>query len=348
MAQSKPLTILLYNNYQLNGNQPEPTIHDWPETVEIVGERYEDVYGGYMDFFKRLAETEGKILLDGAPSSWLPLLDYLNVATVNPVDKFDMCPVIFAAWQEVKRQRAPEKTGVFNPYVTDLRTTVEVLNAARPELVDAMWKIDRQWEVHPDRQYNGGFKREFIVTGNGSFDRPEVRAYEKALYDYVPTKQHVILLPCAADKPYPSKLHAAVIAMLEEEGVRDLWYIANATGVLGIVPEDLWPVMPYYDSGIPNRWNLMKVARGYFQRHRHQTIVSYMDFYGQALSKVLPIDYWNIVHINEPEFYADYLDLLDPKRFDELRRVVVSDSEAFRKYGPSTTNYQDGDSVGRF
>jgi len=317
MAQSKRITVLLH----VGEHHDDPNY--MPESIEIKGERYEDVYGGYMEFFERMAKMGGAdVVIENAPCSWLPILGYLRIPVLRPVDVFDYCPNVFAAFEAKSNVlRTADEDGA------DFRTFIEVMSGFRPECVDALWKIDRQWELHPDRVYQGGFKRDFIVTCNGSFHRPEIRAYEKALAAYTPTKHKVIMLPCAADKPYPSKLHQTVIDLLNELGVRDEWYIANATGVLGVVPEDLWNVMPYYDSGLPDRWNLLTVAREYFTKHPHDAIITYMDFYGQAFEEAVPVTYYGTLHVNAPTFYYDYLDLLDPERLDRLRNFIIASSD---------------------
>lgn len=312
MAQSPEVAISLTRM----GQNPTVTL------LTSNGTRYEDVYGTYMEIFRELATYEGQWVARDVPGSWLPLFTMLNIVVERVAFKFEHDQLVAAAWNAANNGTQLD------------RTALEALCAFRPETIDALWKLDRQWTLHEDRIHftrkEEHFKREFIVTGNGSFDRPEVVAYEKALAAYTPTKKRVIMVPCAADKPYPSHLHAKVIELLEELGVRDQWYIANATGVLGIVPEDLWPVMPYYDSGIPNQYRLMRIAKDYFSRTEHEAIVTYMDFYTRSFDQGVSFsDYrGGMIHVNEPRFYYDYLDLLDNVRLSKLRQAIINYSAA--------------------
>jgi hypothetical protein len=172
--------------------------------------------------------------------------------------------------------RLPSIDGVFWRYKFT-RTQVETLCGLRPETVDALWKGDAQW-CTPVTTINEG-KRDFIITTNGSFWRHEVQHYIKSeLANYQPSKEVMVMVPCAADKPYPAKMHEDVKRVLPACA-----YLANATGVLGIVPEDLWGVMPYYDSGVPNEWRLQCAVNDYFQTRAPRTLIVYCDFYSLAI-----------------------------------------------------------------
>ena len=165
-------------------------------------------------------------------------------------------------------------------------------------------------------------QREFIITANSSFWRQEVTHYiQNDLAAYTPTKTKLVLVPCAADKDYPSPLHKAVMERMPED-----YYIANATGVLGIVPQDLWPVMPHYDSGIPNEWRLLHVFLSYFSQHPHTEIVVYADFYNIAMHCAFRmlgmLDRVTFVH--PVVFYSDYLDLLAPENLAKLDAVFAN------------------------
>lgn len=268
------------------------------------GERYEDQYGDWLRLFETIARTprDETVEIEGCPWSWYPLLRYLNCIILSSQYKFKHCRIV---------------EGATNTGITHLdRTAIEVLCGFRPECVDALWKCDMQWKTERPRLFAEG---EFIVTSNGSFTRPEVRTYLHDLAEYRPTKNKVVLVPCAADKPYPAPLHKAVLAMLPKD-----YYLACVTGVLGIVPMDLWPVMPHYDSGIPNEWRCMNIMRDYFNRHMHQRIVSYCDFYNLAIMEALSIvDDVSIEFVNETKFYYDYIDLLDAKRLAKLKKALV-------------------------
>jgi len=267
---------------------------------------YEDRYQQYMAIFKDIAHTPGDkdLVVHNAPWCWIPLLHHLNCKTVTPKQVFEHCDRVRGAWPNTKKMD---------------RTTLEVLSCFRPETVDALWKCDMQWEIPPGRVRIYPHQRAFIVTNNGSYHRREVTEFSKLLRSYKPTKQKVLLVPCAADKPYPSPMMQACLDMLPPD-----YYLMNATGVLGLVPQDLWEYMPYYDSGIPNEWRLYRTIKWYFHEHAHTDIVVYCDYYSEAILYA-----FNALHMLERvkfvlpvKFYYDYLDLMLPNRLEQLRAAL--------------------------
>lgn len=290
----------------------------WREPTE---HRYEDRYGQYLAFFKEIAECDPYVQIEASdvPWSWVPLLLYLRCKVARPVFKFPSCYIARRAlWTG---QTAT--TGLVDCLTLD-RSAVEMFCGARPELVDALYKIDMQWNVHEDRIFPYTREKEFVVATNGAFFRREVRDFITLLDGYKPSKRNVVLCPCAADKPYPAPLHTTIQARLPD----DSFYVAVATGVLGIVPEDLWSYMPHYDSGLPNEWRLMRRARAYFRQHPHSRIVVYCDFYSLALADAfiatLPgrpeIDF--VFPVQE---YPDYVDLMADENLAKLEAVLKGD-----------------------
>jgi hypothetical protein len=114
-------------------------------------------------------------------------------------------------------------------------------------------------------------------------------------------------------------MHSKVLSMLPND-----WYLMNATGVLGLVPQDLWSCMPWYDSGIPNRWRVQTTAFSYFKKFPHDKIVVFGDFYNQALEIAFQLlgimD--QVTFVNEVKFYYNYIDLLDPERLKKLEEAL--------------------------
>lgn len=273
-------------------------------SVMPEGKTYENTYSGYMKVFEEIAHIRGDepVVVKDAPYSWLPLLYHLNCIILSAKQQFEHC------WMVKKLD-----------FRSLNRTEVEVLCGIRPETVDALWKCDMQWDIPPGRVRDYGVRKEFIVTNNGSFHRPEVLHYLKVLQQYTPPKRKVVLVPCAADKPYPSPLHQAVLNILPED-----YYLCNATGVVGLVPQDLWEAMPHYDSGVPNRWRLMDVMLDYFTRNQHDRIIVYCDFYGEAIHRALTIlgQLDRADFILAPIFRYDYMDLMAPKLLTELESAL--------------------------
>jgi hypothetical protein len=274
--------------------------------VMPTADKYEDAYQQYMGVFRVIAEAppEKEIFVLNAPWSWHPLLKYLLVTCVSGQNFFTHDGLVKQSLQH------------FNHHD---RTVVEVLCGFRPELVDALWKCDMQWRTRRPRYTRS---RNFIVTNNGSFHRGEVTVFMDQLDAHRSKAKGCVLVPCAADKPYPSPLHKQVKSMMPES-----WDLCIATGVLGIVPEDTWHEMPYYDSGIPNEWRLMQRAIEYFSNNNYEHAVVYVDFYSLALAhavdllllKDCPTKFY---FVNPVRFYADYMDLLDEHHLNNLQEAI--------------------------
>jgi hypothetical protein len=295
---------------------------DAPPVLQAGGGRYEAAYGGYLEFFRRLAAMpDDDVVVEGVPASWVPLCLYLNCRISRAVAHFASDGLIASSVEDLRAALGARCAGSQQAGARDHRAEIEALCAFRPETVDALWKVDRQWPVHP-RRVNPRIDRNrtsFIVTGNGSFDRPEIRKYEAVLGAYAPSRSKVVVVPCAADKPYPSPMHQAVLDLMPPD-----YYLANATGVLGIVPMDLWPAMPRYDSGIPNPYRLVEVFEDYFGRLPHERVVVYCDFYSEAIERAFRLlgQLDRVSFVNPIMRYDDYLDLLDPARLRCLGEVL--------------------------
>jgi hypothetical protein len=269
------------------------------------GRRYEDQYGEWLKVFQTVAEATSPVTCVNPPWSWVPLLVDLGAAVHFPRDNWP-CDTLVGNMLDHDPDRA----------LYSDRTTLEVICGFRPETTDALWKADMQWSC--SRRITRPDEKQFIVTNNGSFHRPEVLEFIGKVSKYKPTKRKVVLVPCAADKPYPSEMHKVVLDLLPPD-----YYLAIATGVLGIVPFDLWNEMPWYDSGLPNEWRLMNVAKDYFFRNEHDHIVVYADYYNLALAVAFQLlGQERVEFINEVKFYEDYLDLLDPARLSRLKAAL--------------------------
>jgi len=264
---------------------------------------YEDKYRGYLKVFEEIAylSPDIEVIVENAPWCWYPLLYHLNCKIIHSKIEFRHCPIV-------------RELCMFDPELD--RTSVEVLCEFRPETVDALWKVDIQWNSQRRRKYPT--KKEFIITSNGGFFRKEILDFIDLLQKYHITKPNVVMVPCASDKPYPSPLHRKVLEMMPNN-----YYMAVVTGALGLVPQDLWDRMPWYDSGLPNNWRLQNIVAQYFSINPHDNIIVYCDNQSAAimngfkvsnmLSFVTFVNPWE-----EVIGLADYLDLLDPVRLARL------------------------------
>lgn len=235
---------------------------------------YEKTYSEYMEFFRQIAHipSDEEVVVQNPPISWIPLLHYLSCRVAGYQYYFKHDRLLPNFYRELYN------TG----NVVD-RTTLEVLCGFRPELVDALYKLDVEWDCERKQRFKP--EKEFIVTTNGAFFRSEIQEYLVKLGHYMNTlkQRKVVLMPCSADKPYPSRLHQRVLEALPD----DSWYAANITGTLGVVPHALWNDMPHYDAGIPNQWRVYARVQQYFARTYHLRIVSFVDFYADVLQHAL-------------------------------------------------------------
>ena len=233
-------------------------------TVDYSGPTYEHTYDNHLYLFETLAraDADSTVTVHDAPSCWRPLIWYLGHDTDNH-KPCELCRGI--DWKQAYQRDSID---------FDLRHTVEMACTCRPELVHALYLIDTRW---PQRRLLGtsyAMREDFVVTTNGSFFRPEVQNFKSKLAGYVPTKTKCVLVPCAADKPYPAPLHAAVQRIVPPE-----FELIIATGVLGLIPESLWPVTPNYDSGIPHFFAVEETVAWYFAKWGYTEIIGYLDFY---------------------------------------------------------------------
>jgi predicted RNA-binding protein len=268
-----------------------------------AGKRYEDTYGGWLELLKQVAEAGGCGMSE-VPRSWYPFIRYLGgeadeIVRVFPEDMLDL-----AAPTDLRElvQQAIQ--------AGRLRELVEHYSTLRPELADALYKSDVEWKTKIRLHQT---QKTFNVTCNGSFYRPEVRDFLKALWAYEPPS-HItgcVLVPCAADKPYPAPLHCAIHAFLPGN-----YHLIVATGVLGLAPEGLWDVMPEYDSGIPNKWRVMKTCQWFFRKHsdHYKHIIVYSDFYNEAIESGLSTAGRREDSTFVNPWSDEYINLLDPNR----------------------------------
>jgi hypothetical protein len=210
-----------------------------------------------------------------------------------------------------------------------LRELVEWYSALRPELVDGLYKSDVQW---PTVGRAHAMQREFNVTCNGSFFRPEVLAMVEEVRRYKqPFSDYTVFVPCAADKPYPAPLHQAVAQWAPNA------YLVVATGVVGVIPSELWGVAPLYDSGIPNKLRVRETVANYARVNlsRLGGVIIYSDFYGEDVAAGLDeagVPYvWPVrtavlrtrdAAARPEHAVPEYINLLDPGNLGWLARAL--------------------------
>lgn len=246
-----------------------PVLDCTVEAAATIGSDYSVTYEHFISTFHFLAHSQVEVECINVPKCWVPMILYLGhkVETVEQVKGINW-DADFIDWH-----------GVYI-YANDKRFVVEMASVGRPELVHALFMVDNEWPCPLLESY--GPQEYFPVTNNGSFFRPEVMEYfDKLFTEFQPPADNVIITPCFADKPYPSRLQQHILDRID----RTKWYIASATGVLGVCPEPLWDVAPKYDSGVPNLERCEKIMRWFFQTYKHKNIIVYSDFYAPAISQ---------------------------------------------------------------
>lgn len=271
---------------------------DFYEISDSVG--YANLYGHWLWFFKQVAESKDEITVCNVPESWVLLLRYLGATIHNTSNYF-------------------KEDSIKCPYPVDkslTRLAVEASVALRPELADALWRSDTIWNTvgrdHTKQQ-------EFNVCSYNSMYRPEVLTYFEILTRYkLPSSVHgCVISSCSAIKPYPAPHHKAIKELLPEG-----FHQVIATGVLGIVPEELWQHMPLYDSGIPNLWRCMDIAEWYFNKYKYRVIIVYADFYNRALARALARVSAQIIWVNPVSPTSEYTDLASVESIERLRSAI--------------------------
>lgn len=313
------------------------------------GSTYENTYGQYMKLFRLVAEATEAVVIN-PPDEWAPFLYYLGATLQWEDAEVDYSalglphfPTIWSSGREcLKALRHAEKLG-------RLRELVETFEGNRPELVDALYKSDMEWETVGRRHQT---QKEFVITTNGSFQRPEVLEYIRTLHGYNSSAPAALLLPCAADKPYPSPLHTKALEVVREACPSLEWEVVVFTGTLGFCPAPLWEQMPHYDSGMPNQWRLMQMTRNFIPLQRWQFVLVYGDFYNTAVQSGLALEGYtgeydgrnpcekgpimssgvdlpqHVYFVNPCIDYTEYLDLLSEANLVRLR----TDAEHIHQY----------------
>lgn len=140
-----------------------------------------------------------------------------------------------------------------------LRELVETRVRAQPWLVAAMRNVDREF-YETVESLTPIWKRRLHALSHESLNRPEVRRWcerLKARYAPPPSVSVMLLVPCAARKPYSeSQTHRAIDRALQ--GMRPAFAVHRVvvTSPLGVVPEELERVFPaaHYDIPVTGDW----------------------------------------------------------------------------------------------
>ena len=248
---------------------------------------YSHEYELYLDFLKQIACATIQFEVNNIPKCWVPFILYFDHKIGDTKEVWDCDKMTWESY--------------YNGF-QDKRRAVEIASECRPELVHALYLSDTDW-LCPRRQHLN--HKEFIVTGNGSFHRPEVQQYQRSLQAFT--------------KPYPSEMHCRVSELFEDDA---RFHLIIATGVLGLVPEELFNVMPEYDSGLPNQLRVTQTVAWYFQKWKYNQVIVYSDFYAEAISQGLVGLPLCLDYVFGHHYRVGYENLLKPEHLARLESVL--------------------------
>lgn len=180
-----------------------------------------------------------------------------------------------------------------------LREHVETRVRADPHATALLRLLDHNHPAYLEEATPLTRRYPLLATTREALTRPEVRRYQhRVLYRYhkPPTAHILLLLPCAAHKPYSeSKSHtlfrAALLASPNPWAVHEL----IVTSPLGLVPRELEIVPPAscYDIAVTGHWDddektmITRLLRHYLAANRYDQIISHLGPHLHAIVEAL-------------------------------------------------------------
>jgi predicted RNA-binding protein len=183
-------------------------------------------------------------------------------------------------------------------------------------LVDALWRADMKWTGERRHQPDAG---PFPIATYSGFWRPEIMSYiERVREAFVPTKDRCIVLPCAADKPYPAPIHRIV-----KDIAGSRYEIIAASTAIGYAPESMWPGMPLYDAGLPFFERFKELSKEFWKKHakHYKKVIIYTDMLQSDIAAHVPRSIRSIP-VKFPR-RCDYKPLLWDRYLNKLRTAVA-------------------------
>lgn len=180
-----------------------------------------------------------------------------------------------------------------------LREHVETRVRADPHATALLRLLDHNHPAYLEEATPLTRRYPLLATTREALTRPEVRRYQHRVlhrYHKPPTAHILLLLPCAARKPYSeSKSHtlfrAALLASHNPWAVHEL----IVTSPLGIVPRELEIVPPAscYDIAVTGHWDddektmITRLLHHYLAANRYDQIISHLDPQLHAIAEAL-------------------------------------------------------------
>lgn len=240
----------------------------------------------------------------------------------------------------------------------NLREYVEGQCRVKPWLTAVLRLLDKEYEYI---EKNMPIVRNVKMMANSgeSIKRPEVVRFAQRVHErYTPPALDILLLlPCAAKKPYSiSQSHQKFNYALGK--YRKFVHEVIITSPLGIVPRELELTYPaaHYDVAVTGYWDaeemnwVEKCLERYIRKHKYKHIVAHLDgAYKQICENVsfklgITISYTNINGITNAESLKNLSTVVK-----ELCKDVISLNEKQRKsiMLQSIADYQFGKNAGK-
>lgn len=187
------------------------------------------------------------------PRQWIPLFELCGCDWEGSTPPVEFTPFFSRLTQaEVVAEIETAKRN------HQLRLLVEVSASSDVVLCETLQRIlaENDKEDEPDGL--------IALTNWHSYSRSSLRAYDKLLTDYVPSKRKALFMPCSKKRPYSgSPTHKRIFRRLMDDGINASDYELIVITSIGPVPECYWneEVVLRYDTGIRDLYRLLSQLR---------------------------------------------------------------------------------------
>lgn len=232
-----------------------------------------DWYRGGDLMARLLARAAGGEALHfrGFPAQWIPLFEHFGIAWSAAIAPPAAIPLAseLGADRIGRLHAAAAARG-------QSRSFIEAWVAVDPLLADVLHRLDRRSIATKAEETH------LPLTGWQAYGRPEVQAFDRLVLASARAEHDIlVVLPCARGRPYDrSRTHRRIWRRLEATGVSPQTADAVVMSSIGLVPRGLWdhPVALHYDSGVPDIWRVLRLARAFFGRVRYGKVVDCLEF----------------------------------------------------------------------
>jgi len=224
---------------------------------------------------------EREILFADFYRQWIPVFEWYGIRWRGSVQPKNYMPIFSEMGEEevcVMTDRAKQHHS--------LRSLVEATSMLDPIVSDLLYIVDNSIpltnpHLSTDTDFTLDKSKKLILNGWQSYGRPSVRALEDAVMSVAPPHQIAVILPCSLRRPYgKSRTHQRIYQQLRDKGY-DLNQMHKVVITsLGVLPEEVWnlPQVLAYDSGVPDIYRILRLARAWFDKARYHLVIDCLQF----------------------------------------------------------------------